>query len=225
MAIQIQGNAGTVAEVGGTTHRALRTERRSADYGSLGFYRLSQQSGTMGVSIGGGSEIYQFRWTDATRLAAIYSIELSAGGNVAATTAVLAAFEAVIARSFTVAGTGGVAATITGNNAKLRTSGMGTTLLGESRVASTAALGAGTKTLDTQGIGCYAFGIGTAAITAAESLDLTPGVVQLFNAQGDHPIILATNEGFVIRTGVNAFPAGMTWTFGVNVTWAELAAY
>src|SRR2546426_5331717 len=154
IAIQVQGNAGTVAEVSGTTHRALRTERRSADYGSLGFYRLSQQSGTMGVSIAGGAEIYQFRWTDATRLAAIYRIELSAGGNVAATTAVLAAFEAVIARSFTVAGTGGVAATITGSNAKLRTS-MGTTLLGESRIASTAALGAGTKTLDTQGIGCF----------------------------------------------------------------------
>src|SRR2546428_14031835 len=114
MAIQIQGNAGTVAEVGGTTHRALRTERRSADYGSLGFYRLSQQSGTMGVSIAGGAEIYQFRWTDATRLAAIYSIELSAGGKVAATTAVLAALWEVIARAFTVAGAGGVAGTLHG---------------------------------------------------------------------------------------------------------------
>lgn len=226
MAIQIQGNGGTIAEVDGTTFRAQRITARPLDYGSLGHYRLSMTSGTIAAALAANGELFQFRWTDATRLAVVQKVLISAGANVAATAAALCSLECVIARSFSAAGTGGTAATITGNNAKTRTS-MGTTLLGEARMATTAALGAGTKTLDTQGIGNVFIGIGTGAITTAVKLQLVEKIdlVEVDAPSAQHPIVLAQNEGFVIKNGAVAFPATMTWGLSVTVVWAELAAF
>ena len=225
MSIQIQGNGGTVVEVDGTSYRALRVTNRPLDVGSLGHYRLSMASGTIAAALAANGELFQFRWTDATRLAVIHKIMISAGANVAATVAGLVTLEAAVARSFTAAGTGGATATLTGNNQKTRTS-MGTTLLGEARMATTAALGAGTKTLDSQGIGNVTFGIGTGAITTAVNLNLLDKIDLLeMDANQAHPLVLAQNEGFVIKNGATAWPATLTWALGVSVIWAELAAF
>lgn len=225
MAIQIQGNGGTVAEVDGTTHRALRTTLRGPDYGSLGVYSISTATGTIGAALAANGELFQFRWTDATRLCAIHSVQIAGGANVAATAAAVVHLQAMIARSFTAAGTGGGTATITGNNNKLRTS-MGTTLLGELRTATTAALGAGTKTLDSQAVGGVAIAIGTGALTVSPSMQLIPPTF-IFNAadNGYHPIILAQNEGLVVKNGAVAWPATMTWGMSATITWSELTAY
>jgi hypothetical protein len=114
---------------------------------------------------------------------------------------------------------------LTGNLAKLRIAAMGTSLVNDSGISTTAALGAGTKTLDATNMGAIAAGIGTGAITTTPNLTFLTDT-KLFDAdgQGQHPLILATNEGFVIRIG-NAFPATMTWHFAVNVVWAEVAAF
>ena len=113
---------------------------------------------------------------------------------------------------------------MTGNNQKLRTS-MGTSLVNDIGISTTGALTAGTKTLDTQDLGGVQFGIGTGAITTALNLNIIP-LTEILNidASNDHPLVLAQNEGFVIRSGV-IFPATMTWAFTVNVSWAEVAAY
>jgi hypothetical protein len=226
MAIQIQGNGGVVLEVDGTAFRAGRVTGRPLDHGNLGHYRLSMATGTIAAALAANSELFQFRWADATRLAVIQKILVSVSANVAATAAALVSLEAVIARSFSVAGTGGAVATITGNNQKTRTS-MGTTLLGEARIATTAALTAGTKTLDSQGIGNTVIGIGTGALTVSPVFTLVPKI-DLLEIDADntvHPIVLAQNEGFVIKSGANAFPAAMTWMLGITVVWAEVAAY
>jgi len=231
MAIQVQGNGGVVAEVDGTTFRALRITPRPIDYGSLGFYRLGMTSGTMAAALAANSEIYQFRWTDATRFAVLYRCAMSAGANVAATAAALIAFRLTIARAWTAAGSGGTRATMTGHNQKLRTS-MGTSLFAANDVgiAGTAALTAGTKTLDAQDAGNISLGIGTGAITTAMSLTFLP-LTEFLNvdSSSDHPMVFAGSgsspEGFVVRTGANAFPAAMTWAFSTNVSWAEVAAY
>lgn len=226
MAIQIQGNGGTIAEVDGTNYRAQRVTGRPLDVGAFGHYRLSMASGTIGAALAAGAELFQFRWTDASRLCVIQKVLISAGANVAATAAGLVTLEAAIARSFTAAGTGGTAATITGNNQKTRTS-MGTTLLGEARMATTAALGAGTKTLDTQGVGNAMTGIGTGAITAAVQLPIFDKI-DLIEIDADvtqHPVVLAQNEGLVIRNGATAWPATMTWGLAVTVVWAEDDSY
>lgn len=224
MSIQVQGNGGVVAEVDGTTFRALRVTGRPIDYGAFGFYRLGMISTTMAAALAANSEIFQFRWPDATRLAVVQRISFSAGANVAATAAAITAIRAAIARAWTVNGTGGTLATLTGNNQKLRTS-MGTSLAGEVRCATTTGLGAGTKTIDAQDIAAVALGIGTGAITTAVALTLIPYIQLLdINALADHPIILAQNEGWILRSEI-IFPAAMTWKFAVDTSWAEVAAY
>jgi len=218
MAIQLQGNSGTVAEVDGTAYRAMRATLRPIDPGALGAYRISQLSGTMAAGLAANSEVFQFRWSDATRLCVVTSVIWDGlSGSATAFAAGFGKVDMLVARSWTADGSGGSAATITGNNAKQRTS-MGATLLGASRIASTAALGAGTKTLDTQAVSQYsaAFGTGT-------SVQWVPQF-DLFHADpgGESPLVFAQNEGFVVRATV---PATGTWQFGVTVAWTEVTAY
>jgi hypothetical protein len=224
MAIQIQGNGGTTAEVDGTTFRAMRFTPRPVDHGSLGAYSVSSTSGTMAAALSANSEIFQFRWPDATNLALIHRVQFSAGANVAATAAGLFSVRMTAARSWTAAGSGGTRLTMTGNNAKLRTS-MGTSLVNDIGISTTAALTAGTKTLDTQDISTVSTGIITGAITVAPTFEIFP-LSDLFDSSENlfHPIVLAQNEGFVLRIGAAA-PASMTWHFSVNVVWQEVASY
>ena len=218
MAIQIQGNGGTVADVDGANFRALRVAQRPVDYGALGFYSINLVTGVMGAGLAGNSEIFQARWTDATRFCAVYDLGCDGAGGILAFAAGATKMEAMVARGWSADGSGGTAATITGNNNKLRTS-MGTTLFGAIRGASTSALGAGTKTLDAQGIGAVH---GATTVNAGTVL-LPPS--NLFGAAGgtdNHPLVLVQNEGVIVRATV---PITGTWTGGVSMRWAELTAY
>jgi hypothetical protein len=225
MPVQFQGNGGVVAEVDGTTFRAIRMTARPINYGALGMYRTGAVSGTMAAALAANAEMYQWRWADATNLGLLYKFSISAGANVAATAAALSSFVMTAARSWTGAGSGGTRLTLTGNNAKLRTS-MGSSLVNDAGISTTAGLTAGTKTLDVTNMGAVAFGIGTGAITTSNKLtflDQTP----IFDADGEgmHPLVCALNEGAVIRNGAVIFPATMTWVFAVNTVWAEAAAF
>ena len=197
------------------TTKAARVTARPLDPTTLGAYSISLVTGTMAAGLAAASEVVQFRWTDATRLAVITRVDFEGGGSITAFAAGFYRFELVIARSWTVDGTGGTAATITGNNNKLRTS-FGTTLLGTARVATTAALGAGTKTLDTQGISSTAGGV-----AAAPAVMMFPEPIYEVQTVG-HPIVLAQNEGLVVRATV---PATGTWTASWTIKWTEVAAY
>jgi hypothetical protein len=216
MAIQVQGNGGIVAEVDGANFRALRATMRPVDYGSLGAYSACHLSGTMAAGLAANSEIFQFRWTDATRFALITQVMLCGmAGSATAFAAGFAKIDCLVARGWTADGSGGTAMTLTGNNQKLRTP-MGTTLVGAIRGSSTAALTAGTKTLDSQPIGLMTWSIGTAANV------IYVGQVQLFDGASSHPIVLAQNEGIVCRATV---PATGTWQFGLAVQWVEVTSY
>lgn len=218
MAIQVQGNTGTVAEVDGTNYRALRTTLRPIDHGSFGSFRVSGLSGTMAAGLAADSEVFQFRWTDATRICVVTSVIWDGlSGSATAFTAGFGKVDMLIARSWTADGSGGTNVTPTGNNQKMRSS-MNTSLLGAARVASTAALTAGSKTLDTRAIGQYSTTFGTATSTQwMPQFDLfhtDPG--------GESPLLLTQNEGFVVRATV---PATGTWQFGVTVCWTEVTSY
>ena len=219
MAIQIQGSSGVVADVGGSTFRALKSQQMPLDYGSLGIYRKSLISGTMAAGLAANSEIFQFRWTDATRLCAVRRVTIDGlSGSATAFAAGLGNLQLYPARAFTASGTGGNAGTLTGNTGKMRTS-MGTTLLGDVRIASTAALGVGTKTLDTDPIGQISLSFGTAVSVQYIAVP-TPLLGE--DIGPEHPLVLAQNEGFMIRASV---PATGTWQFGVTVCWAEVTAF
>jgi hypothetical protein len=224
MSIQVQGNGGTVAEVDGTTFRALRNVNRPTDHGSLGAYSYGGFTGILPAALGANSEIFQFRWTDATRLAVINEIKIAA----AVSTTFFAAgvpiqIDLVKSTAWTVAGTLGTGLTPAAL-LKKRTS-MGSTLLaaGDARIATTAALGAGTKTLETLAIASI---LAAAPITASlNGLIIAPGTM-LFRggvSDGQHPLVLAQNEGFSIRSV--AVPATGTWTVSITVDWTEVTAY
>jgi hypothetical protein len=218
MAIQIQGNSGTVAEVDGTQFRAQRYARRPIDYNALGIYSISGQTGTIAAGLAANSEVFQFRWTDPTRLCAIYRVDCNGAGGITAFTAGFVQMSVTVARSWTVAGTGGSVLTTTGNNQKLRSS-MGTSLVGEIRVATTVALTAGTKTLDAQPLGSAT---GSTTATAGEKLLQQEHLFGAAEMADNMPIILSQNEGIVIRATV---PATGTWITSFDITWAELDSY
>ena len=96
---------------------------------------------------------------------------------------------------------------------------MGTTLLGELRSSSTAALGAGTKTLDALSIGQVSLTFGTTA-----SVRYLPTPTPLFDKQetDGYPLVLVANEGLIIRATV---PATGTWQWGVTIGWSEVASF
>lgn len=219
MAFQLGGFTGNVvADVGGTVFRSLKVQQMPLDYGALGIYRKSLLSGTMAAALGANAEIFQFRWADATRVCAIRRVVLDGlSGSATAFTAGFGKVDMVPARAWTADGSGGTAGTLTGNNAKMRTS-MGTSLGPGFRIASTAALTAGTKTLDTDPVGQISLSFGVAT-----SVQYVNGTVLFGEDPGpEMPLVLANQEGFVVRATV---PATGTWQFGITVVWAELTAY
>jgi hypothetical protein len=219
MAIQLQGNGGTVTEVDGTTFRALRTTIRPTDYGSLGNYRLSTTVALVVTQAANGT-LFSFRWGDATRLCVIQDIRLQFLQTAAATATIMPSFEVIQARSWTVSDSVGTAVTLTGNSFKKRTS-MGTTLITDIRKSAVAAgLTAGTRTLDADAI-----------LQMPTQQTITTPNATLYSADLDfdsgvaHPLVFAQNEGFIVRGPTVVFGAAGTANLVVDVAWAEVSAY
>lgn len=224
MALQIQGNGGVIAEVDGTVFRAQRATSRPVDHGALGAYGYGGFTGILPAALAANSEIFQFRWADATRYAVIRKVQFSA---VVSTTffaaGVPVTIDLVKSTGWSAAGTGGTAVSPAAT-LKRRTS-MGSSLVasGDIRIATTAALGAGTKTLEANSLGGI---VAAGPITASLNGEIVaPGTI-LWQAEvgdGEHPLVLAQNEGFSIRSV--AVPATGTWQAAVNIDWAEVTAY
>lgn len=124
---------------------------------------------------------------------------------------------------WTVAGSGGT--TITPAALLKRRSSMGSTLVaaGDIRIATTAALVAGTKTLETLSLENILAG---GPITGSLNGTIFAPDTSLWRAEvgdGEHPLVLVENEGFSIRSV--SVPATGTWAAGVSVEWTEVTAY
>jgi hypothetical protein len=220
MAIQVQGNGGTVAEVDGTTFRAIRMTPKPLDHGALGHYRLATTVALVVTQAANGS-LFSFRWGDATRLAVITKFRISCLQTAAATATIMPSFEVFIVRSFSVSDSAGTAITLTGNNMKKRTS-MGTTLVTDIRKSALAAgLTAGTRTLDADAI----------MQMPTEQLITTPGTtvysqeLDVGVGDGNHPYVFAQNEGIIVRGPTVVFGAAGTANLVVDMSWAEVTAY
>lgn len=214
-----------IADVGAAAASPLHTVAKPTTYGALGSYVLGYTTGAIAAGAAANAELLQFRWTDATRNAVITEISLT---GMRATTAFAVGtidIKATIARSWSANGTGGTAVTLTGDQLQLRSS-MGATLLGDLRVATTAALGVGTKTLDTQDVGWVcghsSAGVGAAAPIIGSIYLPQTTLWKADMASGEHPIVLATNEGVVVRATV---PATGVWSLGYIIKWTEVTAF
>jgi hypothetical protein len=80
--IQVIGNAGVIAEVE-SAQRALRVVQSPRDFGTLGSYGVGAPSGVMAAGLGANSEIFQFRWTNASNSMLLRSVTIGAGSVVA----------------------------------------------------------------------------------------------------------------------------------------------
>lgn len=224
MPVQNQGFGGVVAEVDGTTFRAQRVASRPLDHGALGHYRLGLFTGILPAALAANSEIFQFRWADATRFAAIQKIKITAAVSTTAFAAgVPVQIDMIASSAWTVAGTLGTGITM-GTAGKARSS-MGNSLIpaGDIRIATTAALGAGTKTLAANASRVIA---APGPITGSlNGQIIAPGTILYESdmASGEHPLVLAQNEGISIRSV--AVPITGTWTAAIEIRWVELTAF
>lgn len=226
MAVIEGGVSGGLAGVGSEAASPQHVAIYPVSQGAGGAYALGAVSGTIAAALGANSELFQFRYTTAaSRIALVRRVFVSASANLAATAAALVSLNLCAARSWTANGSGGTAITTSGDNLNLRTT-MPASEIANVRMATTAALGAGTKTLDTTDLASVAFGIGTGALTTAANFTLLPSF-DLWNSRlsGDHPIVIASQEGLVIRSGAIAFPATMTWSLAVGIVWSEVDAF
>ena len=237
--LQIQGASGSVAEVGAFNSKALHVVAKPTDYGALGHYRGVLTTGTMAAGAGANSEILQMRWVDATRLCVVTQISILEFRNI--TTAFAAGpyqFNVTRATAWSADGSGGAAVVVTDPAFQTRAVTMGASLFSTGfRIATTAALGAGTKVLDTNPMGACFGNVGSTPAVAEYFIPKGGGVtgtggggVDLLNPDtegGEHPVVLASNggstsEGVVVRATV---PATGTWIASLLVKWIEVTAF
>lgn len=198
-----------------TTMKAMRVNGRPVE--ALGFYSAAITTGTY-AGLAANTPLVAFRWIDATRFCLLQRISLTVASTAPATTAAITERQIIVARSWTVSDTAGTALVLTGNNQKRRTS-QGTSLGPDIRAAGP--LTAGTRTLDANPIGTA---VGWASITPTTQMAIPQYDILPLQSDQEHPLVLAQNEGVVIRIGV-VMPTGVTQQTFVNFWWAECAAY
>jgi hypothetical protein len=228
------GISALLAGVGMQASSGLHVESRPLSYGSLGHYRIQATTGILAAALAAGTgtagHVFACRWGDATRLAVITKLKtrfLPLTPFTAATLTDHTSFDAFVLRAYTASHTTGTALTPTGNNNKMRTS-MGTSLMTDLRISTTAALTAGTHTFD-----AFPFAqtlrkgnrVNPAAATEETIQPTTDGMDLDFSmADGDHPIVLAQNEGICIRNRT-VWPAAGTGILTILLAWAEITAF
>lgn len=215
MAIQTQGTTGNVMEVD-TVFKAARMSLRPAEV--LGWYSIGAQSGLItGVAANGA--LFSFRNLAANPII-VRRIGVGFTCTVGFTGAQVLDWGLNIARAFSASDTGGTAIAVTGSNTKHRTS-LATPTSIDCRIATTGALTAGTKTLDTNTVAQV--GAFAAASTVGVMVQAAPNNLLSHDA-GDYPLVLAQNEGFNILN-LAAMGAAGVGKFYVNMEFAEAASY
>lgn len=214
--------SGAVQRVDGSFQASRVTLRPLDSTVSLGSYQQGLLTGSMAAGLVANSEVMQFRYSGAN-VAIVNQVTFE---GVAASTAFAAGalnFRLLFADAWSADGSGGnaIATTLEANQLDSQYTIPTATL----RVASTAALGIGTKTL--QGVTANVQGLGLAAGFTAPA---TPGVGQQMakdsnfyhtSAAYDHPLVLRQNQGIVV---VATVPATGVWISGFTVSWTEMLA-
>ncbi len=120
--ILVGAGSGVGAETGVAAAAPIHSTNKPVPYGALGHYRYGGFTGIIAAGTGSSAELFQFRWTDATRLALVMKVKISA---VVSTTFFAAGvpvqIDMVKCTGWSVAGSGGTRPTIT-TLMKMRTS-------------------------------------------------------------------------------------------------------
>ena len=209
MGVQFVGTDGaTIAEVD-AGHSALRVTARPTRVNSWQSFGVA--TGTV-TGVAAGGPLFSFRYT-GTSVMLVRRVQLQWVTTAAYLTAQRMEFGCYVARSWTVADSGGLPLTIA--SGKHRT-GMPTPAF-DARVGLTGAVTAGTRTLDAHPIGLAALWVGGLGAT----LTLTS---LLSNDPGDHPLAIGNQEGFVVSNMLAMGTSGAGLLY-VNIEFAEAPSY
>lgn len=199
----------------GRNNKAQRVQILETDYGSTGgSYSMAMKSGLLtliAAKTDTAGHMAAFRNGSATLEVIVDRIRAKWVTTTGFTSAQVIGMQLFMARSYTAAHTGGTAATITTNNGKKRTAHPTLADI-DMRIGDTAALTAGTHTLDAQPFrsdGTQELADGAGVIKKSFELLFEP-------APGTGGILLAQNEGFVLTNTVLGGAAGV-WNVHLEV--------
>lgn len=232
MAIIEGGTTGSLVEAGNAAALAQHVTCKPVPHGSLGHYRIAATSGTLAAALAALGQLFYVRWTDATRFFVLHKFKASFQPLTLFTAATLTDFGFDLCKATAVsAGAGGtdLGALV---KTKMRAT-MGASLLdtaGLMRISTTAALTALT-TLDAT---CIAQSVGDSQVVNANTAAGTPIELPRVNdptvlyvadmASGEHPLVLAQNEGLVLRNRA-VWPAAGTGIVQIEMVWSEVSAF
>jgi hypothetical protein len=192
------------------------------DASYLGSYGFSAVTGT----ITGTGTIFSAFWSHATRIAAITSLRWNLLMLNPANAGILTrgtSYQAFIARPFTTDFTNGTVLNLTGNSMKRRAS-MASSSFGSIRLWAAGNLTGGVGTFDPHPfINSLRKANRVNPATGTEAVvEPNPNEAEgIYSSdRGDHPIILAQNEGIVAQAAVS-WPAGATAIMKIEMNWSE----
>ena len=215
--VTVAGFSGNVADVGGTTFRALKVSARPSDYASLGSYRKSMSSTTSAV-LGSTILMFGFLRTSGSNRCVVNSFTMD-GCSVGATAYSSAgAFDlsASLRRDATALGGAATLGTFTGNNGKLRTS-----MATSSGASMAIATGIASITLTGGNGPLTQLAFYSSIYSTAVAVPIFPKVDML---GGRRDIILLTNECITAEMADQGGAAG-SLSYGFTVAWTEVTSY
>lgn len=191
------GNENVMAQVD-SLFQALRVSLRPVDYTQGndigGHYYFETATGAL-TGVGANGPIASIRNGDSKFTTLLLRLSLWYYITTAYTTAQMNDFELIRATGWTVADTGGTIVT----PAKKRNEGMAAPKT-SINVATTAALSAGTRTIDSTGVRVAVDGPPNVAIpTATLAVPRTELPLYDFKEHGGHPLALDYQEGLIVR--------------------------
>lgn len=203
---------------------AARVTHRPYDYSGnsrvLGFYRAV--GSTTAAAPAASSVLAACRYGDSASFMVLLRLRVGISVITAVTGQATPPIVASHARSYTASETTNITPlTLTGNNGKMRTTPMGSSLLTQMVVASAAAgVTGGTKTVDTIPFGAAV--ISPALVAIGSGMPMT----DLYKADnnGGHPVVYAQNEGYTLAWSATALATG-TIQVTVETEWAELVVF
>jgi hypothetical protein len=222
MAIVVQGNGGTAAEVGGTTFRALHTHVKPLEYGSLGHYKTAIKL-TMATSQNANSRLFEVRNTHASNLLVLTRCYIMVGPGGTVTTGYLGEFDLFRLTGFSAVDTTN---TVTPTGSVKRTTGMqaypGTSAAVRHNTVAGAQAGmtGGNLTKDGNAIGmCIAPLFTLAASSPVVYRDMIDDI------NGTHPLVCANNEGWELENVVAGSGTANVVHVVVEFAWADVTAF
>ena len=177
-----------------------------------GDYSITLASGAMTI-VAAAAPVWSCQWTSANYIAVVKRIGISWATITAFGTAQAIIHGLYFARAYTVADTGGTAATMTTNEGKHDT-GYTTIAMADMRIGTTGAIAAGTRTLDTQALDVMC-GQST-AIGTCWNWDWDYG-----RDMGRQELILKAGEGLVLANMITMSAVGVIQLY-VTLEWAEI---